>query len=134
VNEEALATSLAERLTSSLTTSAAPYGDFATTVTLTPESVGSFAPPMIQRAEIDAPAAPQAPAVSVDSHTAASSSQTDSAGHGSTWIPPQTDRPNNRDLHRLTDWIYPMVSHKIKAELREGRERLGLITDHYRKW
>jgi hypothetical protein len=30
--------------------------------------------------------------------------------------------------------MYPLISYKLKGELREGRERAGLVTDHYRRW
>jgi hypothetical protein len=43
-------------------------------------------------------------------------------------------RPSDKELANLSYWLYPLISHKIKGELREGRERLGMITDHYRKW
>jgi hypothetical protein len=43
-------------------------------------------------------------------------------------------RPSDRELANLSYWLYPLISHKIKGELREGRERLGMITDHYRRW
>ncbi len=43
-------------------------------------------------------------------------------------------RPSDEELSNLTQWMYPLISYKLKGELREGRERAGLVTDHYRRW
>jgi hypothetical protein len=43
-------------------------------------------------------------------------------------------RPSDQELHNLSYWLYPFISHRLKGELREGRERAGLLTDSYRRW
>ncbi len=43
-------------------------------------------------------------------------------------------RPDDADLHRLASWLYPLISFKIRGELRTDRERAGLLTDSYRRW
>ena len=63
------------------------------------------------------PAAPPAPAAAP------------SGGPG-----PFASRPSDEELSNLTQWMYPLISYKLKGELREGRERAGLVTDHYRRW
>ena len=43
-------------------------------------------------------------------------------------------RPTNEDLNNLSRWLYPLIRYQLKGELREDRERAGLLTDHYRRW
>ncbi len=43
-------------------------------------------------------------------------------------------RPSNEDLNNLSRWLYPLIRYQLKGELREDRERAGLLTDHYRRW
>jgi hypothetical protein len=43
-------------------------------------------------------------------------------------------RPSDEDLTNLSRWLYPLIKYRLKGELREDRERAGLLTDHYRKW
>jgi hypothetical protein len=43
-------------------------------------------------------------------------------------------RPSDEDLTNLSRWLYPLIRYKLKGELREDRERAGLLTDHYRRW
>jgi Domain of unknown function (DUF4157) len=43
-------------------------------------------------------------------------------------------RPSESDLSHLARWLYPLISYRIKGELRENRERAGLLTDNYRRW
>jgi hypothetical protein len=43
-------------------------------------------------------------------------------------------RPSDQDLTNLSRWLYPLIRYKLKGELREDRERAGLLTDHYRRW
>jgi hypothetical protein len=43
-------------------------------------------------------------------------------------------RPSDQDLSNLSRWLYPLIKYRLKGELREDRERAGLLTDHYRKW
>jgi hypothetical protein len=47
---------------------------------------------------------------------------------------PFSVRPDEEDLTKLARWLYPLISSKIRAELREGRERAGMLTDTYRRW
>jgi hypothetical protein len=44
------------------------------------------------------------------------------------------ERPSDQELANLTKWLYPLIKHRLKGDLREDRERAGLLTDHYRKW
>lgn len=43
-------------------------------------------------------------------------------------------RPSDEDLTNLSRWLYPLIKYRLKGELREDRERAGLVTDHYRRW
>ena len=43
-------------------------------------------------------------------------------------------RPTEEDLSNLSRWLYPLIKYRLKGELREDRERAGLLTDHYRRW
>jgi hypothetical protein len=43
-------------------------------------------------------------------------------------------RPSDEDLSNLSRWLYPLIRYRLKRELREDRERAGLLTDHYRRW
>jgi hypothetical protein len=43
-------------------------------------------------------------------------------------------RPSDEDLTNLSRWLYPLIKYRLKGELREDRERAGLLTDHYRRW
>ena len=43
-------------------------------------------------------------------------------------------RPSDEDLTNLSRWLYPLIKYRLKGDLREDRERAGLITDHYRRW
>ena len=45
-----------------------------------------------------------------------------------------TNRPSDQDLTNLSRWLYPLIKYRLKGELREDRERAGLLTDHYRRW
>jgi hypothetical protein len=47
---------------------------------------------------------------------------------------PFSTRPSDRELNNLSRWLYPLIKYRLKGELREDRERAGLLTDHYRKW
>jgi hypothetical protein len=44
------------------------------------------------------------------------------------------ERPDDADLNRLARWIYPIISYLHRSELREGRERSGMLTDSYGRW
>jgi hypothetical protein len=79
------------------------------------------APPVaVQRADpLPAPAgAPSAPAASTPD------------GQQS----PFSNRPSEQELNDLSRWLYPLIKYRLKGDLREDRERAGLLTDHYRKW
>jgi hypothetical protein len=45
-----------------------------------------------------------------------------------------SNRPSDQELHNLSRWLYPLIKYRLKGDLREDRERAGLLTDHYRKW
>jgi len=51
-------------------------------------------------------------------------------GHKSLW----PERPASDDLERLAKWLYPLISFRMRGELREGRERAGMSTDSYARW
>jgi hypothetical protein len=44
------------------------------------------------------------------------------------------NRPSDQELTNLSRWLYPLIKYRLKGELREDRERAGLLTDHYRRW
>ena len=45
-----------------------------------------------------------------------------------------SSRPSDKDLAKLASWLYPLISFKLRRELRSDRERAGLLTDSYRRW
>ena len=47
---------------------------------------------------------------------------------------PFANRPDDHDLSKLARWLYPLIRYQLKGELRENRERAGLLTDSYRRW
>jgi hypothetical protein len=47
---------------------------------------------------------------------------------------PFSTKPSDADLSKLARWLYPLISFRIRGELRENRERAGLLTDSYRRW
>jgi hypothetical protein len=51
-------------------------------------------------------------------------------GESSLWA----SRPGDEDLEKMARWLYPLISFRIRAELREGRERSGMLTDSYGRW
>ena len=92
-----------------------------TTVVMSPPSVATPAPAAaVQRASVaelagrfsgQAPQAPTTPETSVFS-----------------------TKPSDADLSKLARWLYPLISFRIRGELRENRERAGVLTDSYRRW
>ena len=46
----------------------------------------------------------------------------------------RSPRPSDQDLNNLSRWLYPLIRYRLKGELREDRERAGLLTDHYGRW
>nr|MDA8047029.1 DUF4157 domain-containing protein [Actinomycetota bacterium] len=44
------------------------------------------------------------------------------------------ERPTEEDLSNLSRWLYPLIRYRLRGELREDRERAGLLTEHYRRW
>jgi hypothetical protein len=42
--------------------------------------------------------------------------------------------PTDEELSQLAHQLYPIISYRIKGELREDRDRAGLLTDTYRRW
>jgi hypothetical protein len=122
---DSLAASILERV-SALTTPASAQG---TSEVFTPASFSMgptvSAPAMtgggIQRAEeIAPPVAAAAPAPP--------EAKPGDQGHAA------MPRPSNEDLTNLSRWLYPLIRYRLKGELREDRERAGLLTDHYRRW
>jgi hypothetical protein len=79
-----------------------------------PATVQRAAEPVVQTVDI-APASPSAPAP---------------PGPGAQPSP----RPSDHDLNNLSRWLYPLIRYRLKGELREDRERAGLLTDHYGRW
>ena len=51
-------------------------------------------------------------------------------GRGSLW----SSRPSDTDLARMARWLYPFITFRLRGELREGRERSGMVTDTYGRW
>jgi Domain of unknown function (DUF4157) len=43
-------------------------------------------------------------------------------------------RPSDTDLARMARWLYPFITFRLRGELREGRERSGMVTDTYGRW
>jgi hypothetical protein len=94
------------------------------TVTLAPSPAPAMAGPAIQRAE--EPAAAATPSAASPTPAPAPAGQGSAGAFGT--------RPPDGELSNLAEWIYPLISYRIKGELRENRERLGLLTDQYRRW
>jgi hypothetical protein len=78
------------------------------------------APPSVQRADLLPAPAPAGPAEA-------------GAGQGGQGGP-FARRPSDHELTNLSRWLYPLIKYRLKGELREDRERAGLLTDHYRRW
>ena len=70
----------------------------------------------VQRAPTDAPAPMPLPSLTPSTLTATS------------------PRPSAEDLSNLSKWLYPLIKFRLKNDLREDRERAGLLTDNYRRW
>jgi hypothetical protein len=118
---DSLATSILERM--STLSSPAPITE--TTQVFTPPwsstpAPAPAAPAPVQRADPLPAPAPGAPAP-------AGSTPDNQAGLFA-------NRPSDQELHNLTRWLYPLIKYRLKGDLREDRERAGLLTDHYRKW
>jgi hypothetical protein len=43
-------------------------------------------------------------------------------------------RPSEEDLSNLSRWLYPLIKYRLKGDLREDRDRAGLLTNHYGRW
>jgi hypothetical protein len=43
-------------------------------------------------------------------------------------------RPSETDLERMARWLYPLISYRMRSELRDGRARTGDTTDVYGRW
>ena len=111
---DALATSIMQRMTT-LTSPRYPQTEVVTAPAAVPAAAAAAA---VQRASIDAPAAPPAHAVPPEPATP------------TTAMP----RPSDEDLSNLSRWLYPLIKWRLKSDLREDRERAGLLTDNYRRW
>jgi hypothetical protein len=108
-----------EQLSALSTTTATGPGQ--TTIVMPPAAVSSSpaAPPAtsgIQRAEQEAPVQPAAAPAPEEPSTLFA------------------ERPDDAELNRLARWLYPIISYQLRSELREGRERSGLLTDTYGRW
>ncbi len=113
VNEAALMAAMQQL--SQMGTSTPP-GGAPTTVVMTPASVAAPAPAAtVQRAVqvADATPSPATPGRAVSAFST---------------------KPSDADLSKLARWIYPLISFRIRGELRENRERAGLLTDSYKRW
>jgi len=133
-DHEALASSIVERLSG--LTAGSPWPGGETTMVMTPGGAPSFggAPAMagggIQRADEDpGPAGPGSPSGPPVAGPSAPPPSHPDDEHG-----PFSERPSEAELSNLTQWLYPLISYRLKGELREGRERAGLLTEHYRRW
>ncbi len=119
---ESLALSILDKM-SSLTTAAPPGGTsavFTPSWSSAPAAAPSAGAGGIQRADGDVEVAATllpAPAPTPDAHAV-----------------PSATRPSDEDLSNLSRWLYPLIRYRLKGELREDRERAGLLTDHYRRW
>jgi hypothetical protein len=122
-----LAESILKQL-SDLTTPAGGVAAIPLTTSWTSGLSPSAADPNVQRAPVETPATTPAP----------TATEPPPAWHPATAAHPTEhpfgQRPNEEELHNLSSWLYPMISHRIKGELREGRERAGMVTDTYRRW
>lgn len=43
------------------------------------------------------------------------------------------EKPSEEDLDKLTGWLWPLMRFRLRKELRDDRERAGLLTDLYRR-
>jgi Domain of unknown function (DUF4157) len=127
-DQEALAASILQRLSD---LSGMPAGsEFPMVMTSPLVSGGDLS--QIQRA--DNPPATSGATTGATTSTSTPSSTTPGDKKTEKDAGPFGKRPSDKELANLSYWLYPLISHKIKGELREGRERLGMITDHYRRW
>jgi hypothetical protein len=78
--------------------------------------------------------APSAPVQMADQLTAPAPAPPAQPPAGSEQAGPFSNRPSEQELNDLSRWLYPLIKYRLKGDLREDRERAGLLTDHYRKW
>jgi hypothetical protein len=78
--------------------------------------------------------APAAPVQRAEQPAAAPASAPAGATAPDEQASPFGSRPSDQELNNLSRWLYPLIKYRLKGELREDRERAGLLTDHYRKW
>ena len=119
---ETLAASIMDRLSILGTPAAAPTTQVFTTPWSPAPAAAPAAPPPapVQRAD-------PFPAPALANPAQAPTGQDGQAG-------PFTNRPSDQELTNLSRWLYPLIKYRLKGELREDRERAGLLTDHYRRW
>jgi hypothetical protein len=127
-NPEQLADSVFQRL--SVFATSTPQTGSPTPGAAVPAMAAAPAPALagapIQRDPIDpGMTAPVGPSSATATQTTVPPSSESSA------LPKQ--RPPEDQLSSLVEWIYPLISYRIRGELREIRERSGLITDPYRR-
>lgn len=117
---DALANSIISRMTT-LTAPGYPTTEVFSATTSMAGAVSEPAPAAasIQRASLDLPT------VSPDTPTPVPQP---------TGVTPFTERPSDDVLSNLTRWLYPLIKFRLKNDLREDRERAGLLTDNYRRW
>jgi hypothetical protein len=122
-NPEQLADSVFQRLSGFATSSpqlASPtWGGALPAIAAAPAPATAEAP--IQRAEEETPAESYPPATTA-TYTRSSEPRKS-----------PLERFGSEDYSNLVEQIYPLISYRIKGELREIRERSGLITDPYRR-
>lgn len=120
LDADALAATLIERM-STVTSPGSPGTTETYTAAWAPAPTAAPAAQFVQRAEDSPTAVVPAPTTTPD----ATSGQQPSTS---------LERPSDEDLTKWSQWLYPLIRYRLKGELREDRERAGLLTDHYRRW
>jgi hypothetical protein len=126
----AMLTEMAERLN--------PFQDVEHTVQVTPGVPASWSPQAEPSAAVASEAAPAAGvqmAPNVRSMASKFEQQakpppSPSDGLRSLW----PNRPSETDLEKMARWLYPLISYRMRSELRDGRTRTGDTTDVYGRW
>ncbi|HET6915497.1 MAG TPA: DUF4157 domain-containing protein [Acidimicrobiales bacterium] len=120
LDADALAATLIERM-STVTSPGSPGTTETYTAAWAPAPTAAPAAQFVQRAEDSPTAVVPAPTTTPD----ATSGQQPSTS---------LERPSDEELTKWSQWLYPLIRYRLKGELREDRERAGLLTDHYRRW
>ena len=122
LDPDSLANTIMERLSGLTTTAPIGSAAFGAPLPVSAPAAPAVSAGPIQRAA-EAPVLPDAPV------TPTGSAPVGSGGSGEAM-----ERPSDEDLSNLSRWLYPLIKYRLKGELREDRERAGLLTDHYRRW